>query len=112
MSGDTKEDHSELAAELADDQIAFRFEVRPCSRGHKFHVYPNDPEFCINRSPEHECQVDTCRLFSQADYCWLGGGMKRDSAYPFTVFVEGFGRGHSLELARFLEAFVGTDDGT
>lgn len=112
MSGDTEQDRSAVAAELADDQIALRFEVRPCTRGHNFHVYPNDPDFCIKRGPEHECQMGTCRIFSRADHCWLEGGMKRGSTYPFTVFVDGFGRGHSLELARFLEAFVAIDDET
>ena len=111
MSGeDTEQDRRAAAAELADDQTALRFEVRPCSRGHNFHVYPTDPEFCMKRGPEHECQMDTCRIFSRADHCWLEGGMKHDSTYPFTVFVHGFGRGHSLELARFLEAFVAIDD--
>ena len=110
MSGDTEEGRSAVAAELADDKIALRFEVRPCSRGHNFHVYPNDPDYCINRGPAHECQMDTCRIFSRADHCWLEGGMKRDSTYPFTVFLDGFGRGHSLELARFLEAFVAIDE--
>ncbi|SFU16309.1 hypothetical protein SAMN04487915_11720 [Arthrobacter sp. ov118] len=110
MSADTEEDRSAVVAELADDQITLRFEVRPCSRGHNFHVHPNDPDFCIKRGQEHECQIDTCRFFSRADHCWLEGGMRRDSTYPFTVFVDGFGRGHSLELARFLEAFVAIDD--
>ena len=112
LSEDTRKDRIAIAAELADDQIALRFEVRSCSRGHNFHVYPNDPDFCVEHSPEHKCQMDTCRRFSQADDCWLEGAMKQDHAYPFIVFVEGFGRGHSLELARFLEAFVGIDDET
>lgn len=40
MSGDTEQDRRAAAAEPADDQTALRFEVRPCSRGHNFHVYP------------------------------------------------------------------------
>nr|WP_309709610.1 HNH endonuclease [Pseudolysinimonas sp.] len=107
---DSSEKRQAIDAELAVDSAALRLEFRPCLRGHGFHVEPDDPDFCVKaQDPDHICSMDACRWFSKADECSLGDGSRPDSTYPFTVFFDGLGRAHTMEIARFLEAFVDLD---